>query len=286
VFPVKSSRFFLIILFVFSAVAAHAAPPRRIISLAPSVTKDLYLLGAGDKVVAVTVYCPPEARKTKEGIGTVQEPNIEKIVSLSPDLVIASREGNREETVATLRKLGISVFVMGSYNNFADICNGFHELGKLIGKEEAAQKIITESRNRIDNVYKTIRGKKPVTVFWEVGAQPLFTVNKNTFVNEFMERAGGINIFGDLPVRYPQISREEVVSRDPDVIMLVTMGDVTTRETRSWGKFTGMKAVKSGRIYVLSDSIFTDPTPVALAEGIEKVAALLYAPQTAIKTSK
>ena len=126
----KISAFTAGILLLFSVISApevQADGPRRIISLIPSVTRSLYLLGLKDEIVAVTIYCPAEARD-KIKIGSILEPNIEKIVSLKPDIVIASKEGNRQVTVDKLRSLGISVYVTGDVNSFEDIYSDFIKL--------------------------------------------------------------------------------------------------------------------------------------------------------------
>lgn len=255
------------------AVTALAAP-LRIVSLAPSITKDLYLMGAKDMVVANTIYCP--ADDGKEKIGTVLEPNIERIIALKPDLVIATKEGNKEASVRQLEKLGISVFVMDNLNSFDDICTGFLRLGERVGKADATRKIVDDASARVEKVTRACATRPRIAVFWEVGSQPLYTVSAKTFVNEFITRAGGSNIFAAMPMRYPQVSREEVVQRNPDAIFIITMGDVTTAEVTYWQQFPSIKAVKNGRIYVLADGLFTDPTPIALAEGIERVAHILH----------
>ena len=253
----------------------QAEKPKRIISLAPSVTKSLYLLGEEDKIAAITVYCP-QGSGAKERIGTVLEPNLEKIISLSPDLVIASKEGNRPQTVEKLKSLGVNVYVMGSLNSFPDICDDFLALARIVGQEAKAKGIIENAKNKIRGIQDKVGKRAKVRVFWEVGAQPLFTASRNSFVNDFIELAGGTNIFGELETRYPQISREEVIRRDPDAIVMVTMGDVTSNEKASWEKFKELRAVKTKRIYVLDNSIFTDPTPTAVADGVEIISAILH----------
>ena len=268
-------RFLAFLLLVSLIPLAASAAPTRIVSLAPSITKSLYLLGAEEQVAGVTIYCPPEAA-AKEKIGTILEPNIEAIVALTPDLVIATKEGNSPATVQKLKKLGLQVYVMDSVNSFSDICNGFIDLGSIVGKEEKAQAIVADARHRIETVRSKARSLAPVPVFWEVGAQPLFTVSKNSFVNDFMEFAGGKNIFKETRARYPQISSEEVVRRDPDVIILVDMGDVTSSEKKLWEKFKTLKAVRAGRVHVLNDTRFTDPTPAAIADGVEKLFDILH----------
>jgi iron complex transport system substrate-binding protein len=265
-------------LLIFSLIlffAAGAGAYERIISLAPSVTKSLYLLGLEKKVVGITLYCPPGSGK-KEIIGSVLEPNVEKIALLKPDLVIVSKEGNRQQTAEKLTSLGLRIYIMNSVDNFADICSEFTKLGEFTGRGETAKAVVADSRKRISALGEKLKNTKPPRVFWEVGSQPLFTVSGKSFVNDFIELGGGVNIFADAGPRYPEISREEVLKRDPDVIIMVTMGDVTVKEMSEWRRFPALKAVKTGRIYVLHDAVFTDPTPVGIAAGAEMIARLLH----------
>jgi len=103
----------------------------------------------------------------------------------------------------------------------------------------------------------------------------LFTTSRHSFVNEFIELGGGVNVFSDFNARYPQMSREEVVRLDPDVIIMVSMGDVTMSEKSRWQEFKSLKAVKTGSIFMLDDPIFTNPTTQAIADGAGIIAKLL-----------
>ena len=247
------------------------------ISLAPSITKSIYLLGAQDRLVAVTVYCPPEA-SSKEKIGTVYEPNIEKIVSLRPDLVIATKEGNTLAPVETLRKLGVKVYIVEHAANFSEICANFIALGKAIGEEVKAREVVASNEQKLALIKERVKNRKKPSVFWQVGTQPIFTASKKSFVNDFIEFAGGTNIFAELGQRYPQVSLEEVIKRDPDVIIMVSMGGITMQEKARWLSFKSLKAARTGRIYMLDDPIFTNPTPQAVADGAEIVEKLLNNP--------
>jgi iron complex transport system substrate-binding protein len=268
-------RKYLILFLLLTVAASRAGAYERIISLAPSVTKSLYLLGLENKVIGVTMYCPMGTTK-KEIIGNVLEPNIEKIALLKPGLVIVSKEGNRQQTAAQLQNAGMKVYIMDSVGSFDNICGEFIKLGRFLGVDKKASAVVSDARKKIAGVRAKIKGRKPLTVFWEIGAQPLFTVSEGSFVNDFTKFAGGVNIFEKSRSRYPQVSMEEVVSRDPDVILIVTMGDVTEKERTAWLGYRAMKAAKTGRIYVLNDATFTDPTPAAIADGAEKVEALLF----------
>lgn len=255
---------------------SYAQQPQRIVSLAPSITESLYRLGAEDKIVGLTIYSPPSLTDKKEKVGTLLEPNLEKIVSLSPDLVLATAQGNRPQTIAKLRNLGMKVFVFKASRSFFEICQNFLKLAELIGKTKEAEEIISEVESKINLIKKRVKDTSQVKVFWEVGSNPLVTTSKQSFTNELIDFAGGINIFADLPAPYAVVSREEVVRRNPEVIILVTMGYVTTEEARFWSKFNMVKAVKNKRIYVIDSYKVSQPTPWIFATGLEEVAKLLH----------
>ena len=233
------------------------------------------MLGLQDEIAAVTIYCPTEAWG-KEKIGNILEPDIEKIVSLKPDVVIGSREGNRQATIEKLRSLGIKVYVTGSVDSLNDIYSDFIKLGEFLGAGEKARAIVDESRKRMSLLRNKLKNAKPVAIFYEVGAQPLFTTGNRSFANDIIEAAGAKNIFSDLSSRFPQVSREEVIRRNPDVIFLVAMGDVNFKEKAEWQNFTAINAVKNGRIYFTGDNSFTDPTPRSAADASEKLAKILF----------
>ena len=267
---------FLFILFVANNCFA-ADIPERIISLSPPITESLYDLGVGDKVVGVTVFCQyPGQVKTKEKIGTILEPNIEKIALLSPDLVLGTMEGNRRQTIEKLRSLGIRVHVFKQSQSFQDIYSNFIELGIIVGKEKKATQIVSGIKEKIGLISDKLKDTNPVSVFWEVGARPLVTVNRDTAAGDFIKLSKGINIFAEAKLRYPRVSREEIVRIDPDVIILVTMGDVTKEEKKFWRGFSDLSAVKSKRIYTVEPYLVCSPTPLKLAEGIRVVAGLLH----------
>ena len=252
-------------------------PPQRIISLAPSITEELYLLGLGDRVVGVTIYCeyPPEVKK-KEKIGTLLSPNIEKIVTLNPDLILATMDGNRPEVLSRLSSLGLRVFTFEPAKNFQDISRDFLLLGKLVSKEKEAGKLLSKARGEIEEIKEKVRGLPKVKVFWEVGAKPLVSVAKGTFADEIISLSGGINIAHGAGSRYPRYSLEEVLQQNPEVIILVTMGDVTEQEIKIWKEFKDLKAVKDNRIYVVDADLVCRATPARFQEAVREIASLLH----------
>ena len=251
--------------------------PNRIISLGPTITEQLYLLNAQDKIIGNTIYCkmPPEA-KNKEKVGTIIEQDLEKILTLKPDLVIASAMTN-PKTIKKLNNLGIKVVRFSYAKNFNEICHQFSELGEIVGKKKEAERIIEEVRGKVELIKKKTMTKNSAKagqkVFVQIGAKPLFTVTKDSFINDFIEFAGGINIADTKTGLY---SREEVVAKNPDVIIITTMGIAGEEEKKIWNKYKTINAVKNNRIYIVNSYKLCSPTPASFVETLEEIVEILY----------
>ncbi|MCR4662447.1 MAG: helical backbone metal receptor [Endomicrobiaceae bacterium] len=261
-------RLMLCLLIIFSSVGSLFAEYKKIIPLAPSATESLYELGLYDNVIANTVYCSDGPVK-KEKVGTVTEPNIEKIISLNPDLIVATKEGNYKTVIDKLIRLKLTVYVMEPYSSFDDVCSNFQDLADYLDKSDDAKKIITDVKKEILSLSDKTKNQSKEKIFWEVGANPIFTVGKKSFVNEYNQYINGINIFGDIDMRYPNVSVESIIEKNPDIIMLVNMGDVSEQEIIKWDKYKNITAIKNNKIYLLeADDIFT-PTPKKFLNGIK-----------------
>ncbi len=262
------SIFKILLLLIFLLSSNVFAKYNRIISLAPSATESLYELDIDKELVANTVYCS-DGNFKKEKIGTVTEPNIEKIISLNPDLIIATKEGNYKTVIDKLIRLKLTVYVMEPYSSFEDICINFQQLADYLDKTDTAKEIINNVKNEISKLDDDAKNINKEKIFWEVGANPIFTVGKQSFVNEYNKFVNGINVFEDIDMRYPNISVESVIEKNPDIIMLVNMGDVSEQEIAKWNKYKNITAVKNNKIYLLeADDIFT-PTPKRFLNGIK-----------------
>ena len=260
--------FKILLLLIFLLSSNLFAEYKRIISLAPSATESLYELGLYDNVIANTVYCSDGIVK-KEKIGTVTEPNIEKIISLNPDLIVATKEGNYKTVIDKLIRLKLTVYVMEPYSSFEDVCNNFQRLANYTEKSDTAKKIIEDVKKEILQLSEETKKADKEKIFWEVGANPIFTVGNQSFVNEYNKYINGINVFEYIDMRYPNISVESVIEKNPDMIMLVNMGDVSDQEILKWNKYKNITAVKNNKIYLLeADDIFT-PTPKKFLNGIK-----------------
>jgi iron complex transport system substrate-binding protein len=271
----------VILMLVYLPVAGFAAAegklPERIVSLGPAITEKLFLLGAADRLVGVTTYCqrPPEARR-KEKIGSVTHASIEKIVQLKPDLVLATSL-TEARAIARLKHLGLDVRVYEQPASFDDMNRQFIELGCVVGKKKEAEEIVAASVRAVEAVKKRVAGLVRPKVFIEVGAKPLFTVPKDSFMNDFIEFGGGVNIAREAPSGF--FSTEEVLKQDPDVIIIVTMGITGEIERRRWRSFPVLSAVKHDRIFLMDSYSTCSPTPVTFVQALEQITAMLH-PET------
>lgn len=265
---------FSIALLLFAGIAS-AENPSRIVSLNPSATETLFALDAGKSLIAVTHFCPvPELKKNKQSIGTVLEPDIERIIALKPDLVMATTEGNKKATIQTLKKAGIKVLVLGGIDNFSDLYDRIGLLGGVLGCENNASSLVAEIKARLNHIKAEERSEKK-TVFMQLGTNPIVTINNDTIINEMIEFAGGSNIASNEPVRYPRYSREAVVAKDPDVIIIVSMGKFGERALSEWRRYKSLKAVQSNKIYLIDSELICHMGP-RLVSGTEKIAQFLH----------
>ena len=263
---IKKTILFLLIFFSFCCNSF--AEYKRIVSLAPSVTESLYELGIDKELIANTIYCKDNNLK-REKVGSVIEPNIEKIISLKPDLIVATKEGNYKSVIDKLIRLKLTVYVMEPYSNFKDICFNFQQLADYLGKSNEAKQIIDDVKKEISNLSNKNKNKNEDKIFWEVGANPIFTIGNKSFVNEYNKYIKGINVFENIDMRYPNISVESVIKKNPDIILLVNMGDVSSQEIIKWNKYKNISAVKNNKIYLLEASDIFTPTPKRFLNGIK-----------------
>lgn len=256
------------------ATFAQDTSPQRIVSLGPALTEQLFLLGVEDRLIANTIFCnrPPEAKK-KEKIGTVIRANIEKIVSLKPDLVLATSLTCPEQK-EKLRNLGIQVVGFPRPSNFSQICEQFLELARLVGAEKEAREIVREAKGRVYSIRKKVKDLPPKRVFLQVGANPLWTVPRDCFINDLIESAGGINIASG--TRTGLYSREKVLKSNPEIIIIITMGTVEEKEKEVWQGFEVLSAAKNNQVYIVDADKICRPTPVAFVGGLETIVRILY----------
>ena len=256
-------------------------PPERIISIAPSMTEMLFAMGLENKVVGVTEYCdyPPETL-SKEKIGTYTIPNIEKILLLEPDLILATGAIQAQrEAVELLEGHGLTVVALNP-RTIEEVFESIRLLGQITGQEEVALQLVSDLENRVESITKMTekipRAERPL-VHYEVGEWR--TIGPGTFGHTVIELAGGINIGENCLGGYPAISSEFVIVPNPDVIILPTemgsMVKVTPEEVKARPGWEIISAVRSNRIYPIERSIMARSGP-RLVEALELMAGYLH----------
>lgn len=275
----------ILFLFKLSALAAAPAPyPQRIISLSPSLTEEIYLLHLEHRLVANTIYCqkPADAKK-KEKVGTVMEVNLEKIVSLKPDLVLTTSLTN-PKAKEKLNKLGLRVEDFPAAASFTEILEQFIKLGRLTGEQKKAEEIAEQVKNKVVSKRKKIENWPKPTVLMQIGANPLWVAPKNSFLNELIECAGGINIGSSSTSGL--YSREKVLAQDPEIIIIATMGIAGEKERDIWNKYQTLKAVKNKRVHIIDSYKLCSPTPVSFIEVFEEIVKIIHSGKAKILNEK
>ncbi len=254
--------------------------PARIVSMAPSITEVVFALGLGDRVVGVTDYCdyPPEARE-KPSIGGVNNPNMEAIVALNSDLVIALPIASHQGLFRSLNQLGIKVLTLPN-DTLEDLFNTIRTIGKETSTQEAAEELVGRLQAKFSEISEKVAKSPRRKVMFVVGEDPLFVAGGGTFIDELITIAGGTNIAGDSLSKYPRLSIEEVVSRAPEVILYTSFNYELTpqREARAkelWSAYPSLPAVREGRIYGLVADDVTLPGP-RLVLGVEEMARAIH----------
>ncbi|MGA3187489.1 MAG: helical backbone metal receptor [Bryobacteraceae bacterium] len=254
------------------AAALPAAAPQRIVSTAPSITELLYALGLGDRVVGVTRYCryPPEAQ-LKPKIGDYTSPNLEAIASLLPDLVIV--QTNPVHLADKLGALKLRVLEINQ-ENLAGIYKSMQQVGAATGTEHQAAQLSDSIHDGLAKVRTRVSSLPRARMMFVIGRSPnrldgLVVAGRASYLNEVIEIAGGENVFRDALAGYPGVSLEEVMARNPEVI--VDMGDmsdtagVTEEHKRNvialWNRVPNLAAVKQHHVFAVASDMFVVPGP-------------------------
>lgn len=253
-----------------------AFPPQRIVSLAPSVTESLFALDLETRIAGVTSYCdyPPGTRE-KEKVGDTIHPNLEKIISLRPDLVIISTSSQLEGLTQRLDQLAIPVFVTNP-RSVREVVASIRTLGSLTGSDARAESLAGDFERRVADVEHRLTGIPRARVLYVLQTGPLITVGGKTFINDLIELAGGSSISSSETADYPQFSREAVAARAPEVIIAPSShGTEIVAEQALLRDFAGTPAIRNRRIVRVDPDLVDRPGP-RLINGLEELARGLH----------
>jgi iron complex transport system substrate-binding protein len=255
-------KLLLIFTMLFSAIILHSevftddvgrkvevrTPVTSIICLSPAHTEMIFWMGLQDRLMAVSTNCDyPEATKKLAKAGSFMNPDVEKIVSMHPDVVI-SGGGVQKKAIAKLEELNIPVLVLYPKNVDRDIWNSINTIGRLIDEPVKARNKVIEYERMMDEV--TRKDSYELKVYMEMWSEPVMAVGKASFINQMLHLSGGRNIFGTTGSEYPKVSPEEIIKRDPDVIILLYKPEKGYMD-RPY--FRQTNAGKKGNIYIFDN---------------------------------
>lgn len=252
------------------------ALPRRIVSLVPGVTEMLYAIGAEDRLVGRTDFCDyPPAARSKPSVGGTVSPSLEGLVSLKPDLVVATSAGNSDETRRQLERLRVPLYLVDPHG-LSDVFRTMTRLGALTERESRAAEVVTGLERRVRAVAVRVAALPRPRVLYVVWPDPLIVPGRGAAVTELIELAGGESVSADGPEGYPRYSVEAAVARGPEVIILARHGAGTAPYAREkWERFADLPAIRAGRLHAVDGDLFHRFGP-RVVEALEILARLLH----------
>ena len=256
----------------FGDTLALPAPPRRIVSLNPTTTEILFALGAGPRLVGRTRWdLWPDSAKAVPDLGDGIRPNVEAIMAARPDLVVLYASNDNRTAAQSLRRAGIQTLAV-RVDLIADFQRAVIMLGRAIGDTTRARIVVDTVTASLERARAATRGRLRPTAFWLMWETPLLTIGGGSYLSELLEIAGARNIYDSLPQPSPQVAFEDVVRRDPDVILVSPEGAATVTTRPTW---RAMRAVRAGRVLVVDTALVFRPS-VRLGEAALSLARQLH----------
>ena len=248
--------------------------PERVtsaVSLAPNLTEITFTVGAGERLVGVTSFCDfPEEAKNIRRIGDTQTPNIENIIALKPDVVLVSTASQIQNFTNTLDAQGIAYFVTNP-NSLDGIYKSIHQIGEIFGANDRAAQTVDELKKRVAEIETRTNTAKNVKTFVQIDKNSLYTVGKDSFITDLINRAGGESATKDITTAYPKISKETASALKPEAIILSESTD--NQEPNE--VFADSPAVKNGKVFRINADLLSRPAP-RIVDGLEQLARALH----------
>ena len=240
-------------------------PAQRIISLSPAETEMLFAAGGDGHIVGVIRYSDfPEAATHLPVVGDVQGLDIERIVSLKPDLIVVWYEGNTKSHVEQLRQLGIPLF-FGQPRHLEDIPNSILTLGQLMGTQAQAVPAATRLSFQLNALKQKYQQRSPVRMFYQVWDQPLFTLNGQHIVSDAIQLCGGVNIFAGLSTISPNVDIESVLRLDPEAVVGTDEKNSGDGGVQMWKRYPTLQAVKRNNLFLIDGNLINRAGPRMIA---------------------
>ncbi len=250
------------------------APARRVVSLAPYLTENLFAIGAGERIVGTVEFANhPEAAKRLPRVGAYENLDAEAVVALKPDLVVAWRSGNPPAVLARLRALGIPVWT-DEPGRIEEVAATLERLGALTGLDAQGGAAALAYRQRLDDLRARHAGRPPVRTFYQVWDRPLMTVGGRQIISDVIRICGGANVFAAQAALAPTVSVEAVIAADPEAIVASGMGEERPDWLDAWKRWKRMTAVARDNLFFIPPDLLQRHTP-RLLDGAERMCAHL-----------
>ena len=243
----------------------------RAVSLAPNLTEIVFAVGAGEKLVGRTSYdnFPLEAQKIPT-VGDTLNPNIENIIALKPQIVLVSTASQIETFTSQLETQNIAVFVTNP-NGLDDIYKSIYQIGEIFNKNEKAREVVDNLKQRVADIEARTATAENARVFLQISKEPLFTIGEESFLNDLINRAGGISVTGNVPTAYPKLSKETALALNPEVIILSDSED--NKEPNE--VFKNSPALQNNKIFRINADLISRPGP-RIVDALEQIARDLH----------
>ena len=247
----------------------------RVISLAPNLTEIVFAVGGGSRLVGRTSYCdfPAEAKAVTE-VGDTRTPSLERLIALKPQVVLISTASQLEIFTQQLQEQNIAVFVTDPHD-LDGVFRSIEQVGEILAQKEQAGLLVQKLKARVQAVEEKVKQEPPVRVFYQVSAEPLYTVGRDDFVTDLIRRAGGISVTADVPGAWPKYSSESALATKPEAIILPTGGSMGAANATVTEALRQSPAALQGRVYKINDDLLARPGPRAI-DGIEEMARALH----------
>lgn len=253
-----------------------AKPPVRIISLAPSITETLFALGLDKEIIGVTEFCDfPAAATLKPKVG-YSNPNLETLVALEPDLILAPKEFLKADLLARLEQLKIATFILQA-SSIEDIFSHMQTLGRMVGRPGEADTLTMGLRHRLNAVKQLVSQAKRPRVLYVLNSTPLMSVGPGSFIHQVIELAGGNNIASHAGAAYPRLSMESVIQSNPEWILFPSGSSegIPEHEQKTWLRWTTLFAVQQGQLATIPTDLLNRPGP-RIIDALETVAQIIH----------
>jgi len=250
----------------------------RIVSLAPSLTEIVFMLGMGDHLVGVTDHCNyPSEAKSKPRLGGLKTISLEAVISRNPDIILGTEDGNEQSLLDQLRELHFRLYTFQP-RTLDEVLTTILAVSRVCGRESRGQELVKELKSRQEMVSKAVAGSGPVPAVLVFEHEPLILAGPGTFAHDLIEKAGGKNLADDARIPYPRYSLELLIAKSPEVIIDVAMGEDANAEQKAWqywSQWPDIPAVRNRKVAVLDSDLVTRPGP-RLFQSLVQLAGIFH----------